>query len=226
MHADEVMYKLQGLADPDAKAGMARFGIETETALGVSIPKLRKLAAKIGPSHETALDLWNTGVHEARILASIIDEPGEVSEDQMETWVLDFDSWDVCDQVCSNLFDKTPFAYDKAYEWAERDEEFVRRAGFTLMAALAVHDKAAPDEKLAAFLPVIEKYAFDDRNFVKKAVNWALRNIGKRNPALNALAVETARRILKQDTKAARWIARDALRELTGDKVRKRLGID
>lgn len=226
MHADEVMYKLQGLADPDAKAGMERFGIETETALGVSIPKLRKLAAKIGPSHETALDLWNTGVHEARILASIIDEPGEVSEDQMETWVLDFDSWDVCDQVCSNLFDKTPFAYDKAYEWAERDEEFVRRAGFTLMAALAVHDKAAPDEKLAAFLPVIEKYAFDDRNFVKKAVNWALRNIGKRNPALNALAVETARRILKQDTKAARWIARDALRELTGDKVRKRLGID
>lgn len=221
---EEVLSRLRALANPANVAGMGRYGINTKGTLGISIYTLRPIAKEIGVDHALALELWESGIHEARILASYIDDPAQVTEAQLERWVLDFDSWDVVDQVCG-MFEETPFAYPKAFEWSLRREEFVKRAGFVLMAGLAVHDKGAPDEKLAQFLPVIEREAGDERNFVKKAVNWALRNIGKRNPHLNALAIETAGRIRQMDSRAARWIAADALRELTGEKVQKRLKI-
>jgi 3-methyladenine DNA glycosylase AlkD len=223
MTAQEILRRLKALGDPATVAGMPRFGIPPKNALGVSIPELRRLAREIGTDHALAAALWATGLLEARILASLVDDPRHVSESQMERWVADFDSWAVCDQVVSNLFDATPTAYAKARKWAVREEEFVRRAGYVMMAALAVHDKQARDATLAAFLPMIEAGAGDERNFVKKAVNWALRQIGKRNRALNRRAVATARRIAAQDSPAARWIASDALRELTGDAVERRL---
>jgi 3-methyladenine DNA glycosylase AlkD len=203
---------------------MARFGINPDRALGVRIPDLRRLAKQVGTDHSLALGLWKTGIHEARILASMIDDPAAVTERQMESWVGDFDSWDLCDQCCGNLFDRTPFAFDKAVEWAGRDEEFVKRAGFALMAWAAVHDKTADDRVFIEFLPLVEREADDDRNFVKKAVNWALRQIGKRNRRLNRAAVSVARRLAKRnDSPAARWIGTDALRELTSEGVRSRL---
>ena len=220
---DEVVGQLESLADPEAVAGMARYGINPENTLGVSIPKLRRLAKEIGKDHRLALGLWSTGIHEARILASMVDEPNEVTEQQMETWVADFDSWDTCDQTCMNLFWLTPFAYEKCFEWSSRDEEFVKRAGFALMARLAWSDKGMSDQKIAEFLPVIEKEATDDRNFVKKAVNWALRQIGKRNANLNTQAIETAKRITRIDSKPAKWISSNALKELEGEAVQRRL---
>jgi 3-methyladenine DNA glycosylase AlkD len=204
-------------------AGMARYGIKTDNALGTSMPALRKMGKAFGRDHELARELWATGIHEARILASIVDDPALVTKKQMETWVRDFDSWDVCDQVCMNLFDKTPHAYDKATAWSSRRAEFVKRAGFALMAALAVHDKQATDRAFHPFLESIVRESVDDRNFVKKAVNWALRSIGKRNAALNKKAVAAAKTIQKIDSKTARWNANDALRELTSDKVQKKL---
>jgi 3-methyladenine DNA glycosylase AlkD len=212
--AEEILEELRALADPLGKAGMTRFGIETSRALGVSMTKLRQMATRLGRDHALAAGLWRSGIHEARILASIVDVPAEVTAEQMESWAAEFDSWDLVDQCCGNLFCRTPHAWTKAVEWAGRDEEFVKRAGFSLMAYLAVHAKAAPDESLAAFLPVIEREAADGRNFVKKAVNWALRQIGKRNSALNQAAIEAAERIHVQGSPSARWIASDALREL------------
>ena len=223
MTRDEILDRLRSLADPEAKAGMARFGIETGTALGISIPKLRALARDIGRDHGLAEELWASGVHEARVLAALVDDPNLVSEEQMERWVVQIDSWDVCDGACSTLFDRTPFAYDKAAEWSARDEEFVKRAGFVLMAALAVHDKVAPDERFLEMLPLIERESHDERNFVKKAVNWALRGIGKRDRSLNAAAIAAGERIRAQGSRAARWIAADALRELRSDSVQSRL---
>ncbi len=234
-----IVADLRGRGSEADRAGMARYGIKTDTAVGVSIYVLRDLAKPLRGDHELALALWATGVHEARILASIVDDPGQVTEAQMERWVAAFDSWDVCDQVTSNLFDKTPLAYAKAVEWAARDEEFVKRAAFATIAALAVQDKQATDDDLLQFLPLIEREAGDERNFVKKAVNWALRNIGKRNQALNAAAVACAERIrMAADQRAggprggdaaarsARWVAADALRELTSEKLRRRLGLE
>jgi 3-methyladenine DNA glycosylase AlkD len=218
-----ILANLKSLANPENVAGMARYGINPKNTFGVSIPLLRAMAKEIGKEHALALELWETGIHEARILAGLIDDPGMVSEAQLERWVADFDSWDVCDLLCSNLFDKTPFAYAKAVAWSAREEEFVKRAGFVLMAALAVHDKGAPDATFKEFLPLIEREAGDDRNFVKKAVNWALRQIGKRNAALNRAAIAAGRRIQRIDSKSARWIAADALRELESDSVRRRL---
>ena len=209
----DVIEKLGAEADPAKAAGMAKFGINSKNTLGVSIPFLRKTARKIGKNHSLAMQLWNSGIHEARILAALVEEPGMVTEKQIETWVKDFDSWDVCDQVCSNLFDKTPFAYAKAIEWSGSDREFVKRAGYVLMACLAVHDKKADDEKFMKFFPLIVKGANDERNFVKKAVNWALRQIGKRNSNLNNEAVKTAEKIQLIPSKSAGWIASDALRE-------------
>ena len=223
MTPGEVLDRLRSLADPEAKAGMARFGIETGTALGISIPTLRALARDIGRDHGLAEELWASGVHEARILAALVDDPKLVTEEQMERWVVQIDSWDVCDGVCSTLFDRSPFAYDKAAEWSARDEEFVKRAGFVLMAALAVHDKKAPDERFLEMLPLIERESHDERNFVKKAVNWALRGIGKRDRSLNAAAIAAGERIRAQGSRAARWIAADALRELRSEKVQARL---
>jgi 3-methyladenine DNA glycosylase AlkD len=223
MDCEEILKQLESLSNPDAVAGMARFGINPKNTYGVSIPVLRKMAKQIGKNHLLAEKLWNSGIHEARILAPLIDPPEMVTGKQLERWVKDFDSWDVCDQCCSNLFDKTKFAHKKAIEWSRRREEFVKRAGFVLMATLAVHDKEADNQNFVRFLPVIKKEAADKRNFVKKAVNWALRQIGKRNSALNKIAIQTAKEIQRIDSKSARWIASDAIRELTSEPVRKRL---
>jgi 3-methyladenine DNA glycosylase AlkD len=220
---EDILGRLRTLADPEAVKGMARFGINPERTLGVSMPAIRKLARDIGRDHGLAQALWETGVHEARILAGLIDEPALVTEEQMERWAGDFDSWDVCDQVVMGLFDRTPFAYDMALDWSRREEEFVRRAGFALMASLAVHDKKAPDERFLPFLAAIVKGSGDDRNFVKKAVNWALRQIGKRSMALHGPAVRTAKEIAASGTRSGRWIAADALRELQSAGVESRL---
>jgi 3-methyladenine DNA glycosylase AlkD len=202
---------------------MACYGINPKDTLGISIPTLRQMAKQIGKNHDLAQQLWASGIHEALILATLIDRPQEVTEAQMEAWANDFDSWDVCDQCCFNLFDKTPWAYQKAKEWSGRDEEFVKRAGFALMAGLAIHDKRAGDDAFLPFLPIIQREAIDSRNFVKKAVNWALRQIGKRNANLNQLAIELAGDIQKIDSKTARWIAADALRELNDEKTQRKL---
>lgn len=218
-----ILERLRSLGDPRNCEGMGRFGINVEKAYGVSMPALRKLAKELGRDHELASDLWDSQIHEARILACLIDDPKLVTEAQMDSWVKDFDSWDVCDQCCMNLFDKTPYAYKKVIEWSCRKEEFVRRAAFSLMATLAVHDKKAADDVFLSFFPAIAAAASDDRNFVKKAVNWALRQIGKRNPVLNKVAIRAAEEIFRVDAVSARWIAADALRELRSDAVRKKL---
>ncbi|HEX7464909.1 MAG TPA: DNA alkylation repair protein [Actinomycetota bacterium] len=218
-----VLRELEAAADPNRLPGMARFGIATGKALGVSVPDLRRMARTIGPNHRLALGLWDTTVHEARMLAGMIDEPSRVTASQMDAWVRDFDSWDLCDQVCSNLFDRTRFAFGKAEQWSRRKPEFEKRAAFALMAATAVHRKDVGDEPFEAFLPLIRASATDERNYVKKAVNWALRQIGKRNAHLNRLAIAMAGEIRAIDSKAARWIASDALRELTSEAVLSRL---
>ncbi|MHB8085313.1 MAG: DNA alkylation repair protein [Dehalococcoidia bacterium] len=223
MDLNEALATLKSLANPENVKGMARYGINPHNAQGVSIPNLRKLAKQAGKDHTLARGLWDSGIHEARMLAGMVDDPGLVTSKQMNSWVEDFDSWDVCDQVCLNLFSKTSMAFDKALEWSGRREEFAKRAGFALMACLAVGDKKAPDSKFEQFLQAAERESGDDRNYVKKAVNWALRQVGKRNIHLNKLAIETTERIRKQDAKSARWIASDALRELTDEKILARL---
>jgi 3-methyladenine DNA glycosylase AlkD len=223
MRASEVLSRLKSMSDPEAVQGMARYGIATTNTYGVSIPNLRKLAKEIGVDHALARGLWSSRIHEARILASMIDDPGLVTAAQVERWVRDFDSWDVCDQCCSNLLSYTPHAWEKVAEWSARPEEFVKRAAFALAAALAVHDKKAGDHAFLALLPIIEREATDERNYVRKAVNWALRQIGKRNHTLNRAAIETARAIQKMDSPSASWIASDALRELTSASVQARL---
>jgi len=219
LSADQLIQRLRTLANPANVAGMARFGINPVGTLGVSIPIIRGLA-KGRRDHQLALDLWASGIHEARILAAMVDDPAQVTASQMESWVVDFDSWDVCDQVCMNLFDRVPIAFEKAAEWAARPEEFVKRAGFALMAVLAWHDKTAPDDRFLAFLPIIQREAGDKRNFVKKAVNWALRQIGKRNAALNQAAIKAAQELLHNELSAARWVASDALREFEKKSAR------
>jgi 3-methyladenine DNA glycosylase AlkD len=217
------MGELRAAADPTRRPGMARVGINVERAWGVSIPQCRRIARRHRLDHPLALGLWETAVHEARILASMVDDPGRVTEVQMEAWVGDLDSWDVCDQLCGNLFGHTPQAFTAARAWVRRDEEFVRRAGFVLVAERAARDREHDDDFWLGWLPVIRRGALDERNYVKKAVNWALRQIGKRNVALNAAAIEEAERLSGSDGRAARWIARDALRELTSEAVQGRL---
>ena len=224
MLCEEILAEIRSQANPDAVAGMAKFGINSNFTYGVAIPTLRKMARRTGRNHHLAEALWASGVHEARILASMVDVPDDVAEEQMDGWAADFDSWDVCDQCCNNLFWKTAFAHAKAAEWSCRKEEFVKRAGFVMMACLAVHDKKAADEDFLKYLPVIAREAVDNRNFVKKAVNWALRQIGKRNQTLNRSALETAERIKAIDSSAARWVATDAIRELTSSDIISRLG--
>ena len=223
MTLDRVLARLHALARPDQLAGLARYGINTDRALAVRIPELRSLARETGRNHGLALALWATEIHEARILAAMVDDPAAVSEAQMEDWVAAFDSWDLCDQVCSNLFDRTPWAWAKAGDWAERRAEFVKRAGFTLMACLAVHDKRAEDAAFLALLPLIERESRDPRNYVKKAVNWALRQIGKRNRALHAEALNLAENLAASPDRTARWIGNDARRELASEKTINRL---
>ena len=223
MQYENILKKLKALSNPKAVEGMARFGISPENTYGVSVPNLRKMAKEIGRDHSLAQQLWNSGIHEARILASMIDELNQVTKKQMDAWIRDFDSWDVCDQCCMNLFDKTPMAWEKAIEWTNREKELEKRAGFALMACLAWHDKESPDKKFLVLLPAIKREADDDRNYVKKAVNWALRNIGKRNLNLNKKAIETAKEIQKMDSRSAKWIASDAIRELISEAVQGRL---
>ena len=225
MEYEDVLRKLKEFSNPSVVVGMARFGINPSNTLGVSVPNLRKIAKEVGLDHELALELWLSGVHEARILACMVDDPDSVAEGQMDEWVLGFDSWDVCDQCCMNLFWKTEFAWGKAVEWSSRSEEFARRAGFVMMAVLAVHDKSAVDDDFLRFFPVIKEGSCDERNFVRKAVNWALRQIGKRSAGLNVAAIDCAREIQGMDSRSAKWIANDAIRELESDAVRKRLGI-
>ncbi|MFA5840429.1 MAG: DNA alkylation repair protein [Candidatus Margulisiibacteriota bacterium] len=214
MNINKLVIKLKSLANPKNVAGMARFGITANNTLGISMPTLRKMAKEIGKDHNLAQQLWDSGIHEAKILASFIDDPKLVTAKQMDQWVADFDSWDVCDQVCGSLFDKTPFIHKKIFQWAKDKREFVRRTAFASIAWLAVHDKKAEDSYYTNFFPIIKRYATDERNFVKKAVNWALRQIGKRNKKLNKLALELSKEILKSDSKTAQWIAKDAIREL------------
>ena len=192
---------------------MLRFGVDNSRAYGVPVPELRKLAKAIKKNHPLALELWDTGIHEARILATMIDDPALVTPQQMDAWVSDFYAWDICDQACGNLFDRTPFAMERAIAYCANEKEYIKRAGFVLMAEFAVHEKKAPDELFISLFPVMEKEAWDGRNFVKKAISWALRQIGKRNPQLRELAIETAQRILLQENKSAKWIATNVLQE-------------
>jgi 3-methyladenine DNA glycosylase AlkD len=224
MRCDEVLSILKKLGDPANVAGMARFGIKPAVALGVPKPALRRLAKDLGRDHDLAQELWASGVHEARVLASMIDDPVKVTAGQMDAWANDFDNWDVCDQCCLNLFWRTAFAYEKAEDWTASDREFVKRAGFVLMASLAIHDKKASDAKFERFLSIIAMEASDDRNLVRKAVNWALRQIGKRNSGLRQKAIEAALELEQAESKSARWVGSDALRELTSDAVRRRVG--
>ena len=223
MQYNDIIRKLQKLSNPQAVAGMARYGIKPAKAFGVSIPNLRATAKEIGTDHELALELWKSGIHEARILASMIADPDRTTERLIDSWVKDFDSWDVCDQCCMNLFENTKFAYSKALEWSASDREYVKRAGFVMMARLAVCDKTAKDERFLAFFPIIKKEAGDSRNYVQKAVNWALRQIGERNAALNRRAIDTAEEIQNMSLRSAKWIASDALRELKSEEVQTRL---
>jgi len=219
----EIIRKMKSLSNEKGIEGMAKFGITPEKTFGVSIPNLRKIAKEIGKDHELAKKLWELNIRETRILASMIDDPDSVKEEQMDEWVKDFDYWEICDQVCQNLFIHTKFAYKKVIEWSEREEEFVKRAGFSLMAWLAFKDKDADDKRFEEFFPIIKREATDNRNFVKKAVSWALRQIGKRNCYLNKKGIETAKEIQRINSKSAKWIARDALKELKSQEVQKRL---
>ncbi len=223
MEYNEILDQLESMADPKMVAGMARFGITPQKAYGVSMPDLRHMAKGIGTNHELAGWLWLNGSREARILASLIDDPKLVTEEQMEKWAEEFDYWEICDQVCVNLFRKTSLVWQKAIEWSGREDESHKRAGFVLMTRLAVSDKKASDEQFAPFFPLIIREANDERNLVKKAVNWALRQIGKRNLNLNAKAIEVAEEIGQMSSKTAKWIASDALRELKSEAVQKRL---
>ena len=219
----ELLKILHSKANSKNVEGMAKFGITSTNRLGISVPNMRKIAKQNGNDHSVAMELWDTGIPEAQIVAALIAEPDKLTEKQMENWVKDFNSWDVCDQVCMNLFDKTPLAWKKIYDWSEREEEFVKRAAFSLIACIAWHDKTLPDEKLIELFPLIKREATDERNFVKKAVNWALRHIGKKNKTLNKAAINLAKEIKQIDSKSARWIASDAIRELESEKVQQRL---
>lgn len=214
MQIDEVLRILRKNSNPNDRAGMARFGINPKFALGVRVPVLRTLARKLGKNHTLAQQLWQTKIHEARILASMVDEPKLVPRSQVEAWVKEFNSWDLCDQCCMNLFDKLSYAWTLPRVWMQKEPEYVRRAGFALIACLAWHDKKTSDHKFFQFFPLIKKYATDKRNFVKKSVNWALRQIGKRSPRLRRGALIWAKKIQKLNSRVARWIAADAIREL------------
>lgn len=229
---DAIIERMRAERDEAARAGMARYGINVANAVGMPMSKVRALAKELvrelgrnNPErHRLAAELWSTGLHEARLLAGLVDLPQLVTAEQMEAWVADLDSWDVCDQLCMNLFGDTLLAWSKALEWSGREEEFVKRAGFALMAVLASHDKTSPDECFLPFFAAIEREAGDSRNFVKKAVNWALRQMGKRNEALRREAAAVAGRLAGSESRAARWVGKDALKELESEAVLRRLG--
>lgn len=220
---EEILKRLKSKSRPDRLEGMARYGINVKRRLGVSIPELRKMAKTLGKDHKLALGLWKTGIADAKILAAMIDDPEMLDEKQMEEWVKDVDSWDVGDQVCMNLFEKSPLAWRKVDDWSKREEEFVKRTAFGLLACLAWHDKKAEDARFVGLFKVFPRGALDERKSVKKAVSWALRNIGKRNLKLNKAAIDEARKIKLLKSKSARWIASDVIRELESEAVQKRL---
>ena len=223
MDYQEILQKLKSLSNPENIKGMARYGINPQNNLGISIYMLRSFAKEIGTNHKLALQLWDSGIHDARLLAVFIEDPEQITGEQMDRWVHTFDSWDVCDQACTSLFDQIVLAWKKVFEWPERNEEFVRRAAFSLVAGLAVHDKNATDHEFKRVFPLIKQHAVDERNYVKKAVNWALRNIGKRNIRLNKKTIQLAEEILTMKSRSAKWIAHDALRELRSEKVKQKL---
>lgn len=223
MTPEEVIAELHRHANPRNVEGMARYGIATTNTLGISLPTLRAIAKRCGRDHALAVALWDSGIHEARHIAAMVEDPNTVTKKQLDSWARDLDSWDVCDGFAYGFVEKTPHAYDLATKWSSSKQEFIKRAAFATMAGLAVHDKKAPDEKLLQFLPIIERESGDDRNYVRKAVNWALRQIGKRNRACNTAAIASAERIHRTNAKSARWIATDALRELRSDAVQARL---
>jgi 3-methyladenine DNA glycosylase AlkD len=223
MKYSQIISRLESLSSPEDVKGMARFGISPKKTYGVRIPELRIIAKEVGKDHLLANKLWDAGYRETRILACMIEDPAMVDEEQMEKWAEEFDYWEICDQCCMKLFQMTPFAYKKIFEWSSRDEEFVKRAAFTLIAVLAVHDKQANDEKFEQFFPLIIKESTDNRKYVKKAVNWALRHIGKRNMNLNQKAIEIAEKIHSIEAKSSKWISSDALRELKSQKIQERL---
>ena len=227
-NVDSTTAELRKRGSKRAREGMARFALPSENALGVSVPDIRALAKRIGPNHSLALALWETNIYEARMLTAFVAEPERVTGAQMDRWCRDFDTWGICDALCFHLFDRTPHAWSKVEQWSDvcqsgSDREFVRRAAFALLASLAIHDKNAPDAPFVEWLPLIERGATDDRNFVKKAVSWALRGIGKRNRALNTAALNLARRLSTSENSAARWIGKDALRDITRPAVLRRL---
>ena len=220
---DTIQKRLKTLGDPDKIPAMAKYGITPEQTFGVKVPHLRAIAKEYRRNHNLALALWKINNRETRILATMIDDPKQLTEDQMEAWAMEFDYWEICDQACMNLFEKHPLAWQKAIEWSGHVNEGKKRAAFVLMARLAVSDKKAPDENFIPFFSLILRESTDERNLVKKAVNWALRQIGKRNKVLNQKAIPVAEKIAALDSKSARWIAADALRELKSDAVQKRL---
>jgi len=224
MTARQIVALFKANADPERKKGMARYGINTENCFGVSLPFIRETAKKLGKNHELALELWDTGFHEIRMLAAHIADVNRLDSELMERWAADFDSWDICDCTCNRLFDKSPLAFEKINQWAMRDEEYVKRTAFVLMTQIAVHNKKLPDSEFVKFFPLIIDAASDERNFVKKAVNWAVRQIGKRNQELNKRAIALAEQIARiKNSKSALWIASDALRELKSEQVQQRL---
>ncbi|MBI3124271.1 MAG: DNA alkylation repair protein [Ignavibacteriales bacterium] len=223
MTTKQIIAELKKNGNEHNRKGMARFGINVDKAFGVNVPVMRALAKVIGKNHELAIELWKSGYHEARHVAAMIDDPKLVTKAQMNKWVCDFNSWDICDGTCSNLFRKTPYAIEKIFEWCEKKDEYIRRAGFSLMCYVAVHHKTRDDEEFLEFFPLIKKYSVDERNFVKKAVNWALRQIGKRSRFLNEEALKVAKEIHALDSKSAKWIASDAIRELTDPKILARI---
>lgn len=221
--ASDILAWLKRRGTKRNRDGMARYAIVAPKVFGVSVADLRDLSKELGRDHALASALWKSGWYEARMLTAFVDEPERVTPAQMDRWARDFDNWAICDALCFHLFDRTPHAWSKIERWSRRREEFVRRAAFALLASVALHDKGAPDARFVRALPLIERAASDDRNFVKKAVSWALRSIGRRNVALNRKAVAVSRRLIATDEPAARWVGRDALRELTSAAVVRRL---
>lgn len=223
MDIDKIITKLHSMQNPEAVKGMSRFGINQNNNLGISVYHLRQLAKKVGVNHDIALQLWNSGIHDARLLACFIDDPLKINGQQMNAWAHDFDSWDICDQACTSLFDKSPYAWDMVFIWSKSDHEFVKRGAFSLLAGLAIHDVKSNDNRFLDCVSLIKKNAVDDRNYVKKAVSWAVRNIGKRNLFLNKLMIKLSQEIIELESRSARWIARDALGELTSERVQIRI---
>ncbi|HTG95640.1 MAG TPA: DNA alkylation repair protein [Pyrinomonadaceae bacterium] len=222
-NVDSVVARLKRLGTKKQRDAMSRYAIPSENAFGVSVGKIRDMGKQLGRNHDLAQALWDTGWYEARMLAAFVDDPAQVTPAQMDRWCRDFDSWAIVDTICFHLFDKTPYAFAKAKAWANRRNEFEKRAAFALLASLGVHDKTASDESFAKCLPLIERAATDERNFVKKGVSWALRVIGRRNNELNRSAVALSKRLCASEEPAARWVGRDALKELTSPAVLRRL---